>query len=171
MCIASITASDDSIDIMDGQFVNLQMAYFEQEPFIFNNSKTKNLDGIFVKIQKKALEYCKINMTFKEQFKDIGSMRDALETKNKKFKTLVNEAYIWMPLVHNFKDSFIRRVPLKKMSLFTSPGMEVIVHRSSLSLARKIYVGLEGCVVVLSLSIFLVIIVGAVVWSMVGVVF
>ena len=146
--------------------VELKMIYYEQKPFIYMENGT--LTGIFAEIRKNAKQFCGLRMTFEEDLGNISYFTETL-TNSTKNAYYLREQYVWMPLIQLYSEATLQNLNLSKMSLFVSPGMEVIVHRDTISLLNKLFYGVESTSGILILALFLLVIFAAAIWALVSI--
>ena len=149
--------------------VEVNMIYYEQPPFIFRNEydKDKKLEGIFPEMAEQAKEFCDLQMNFKVDTIDINNFTRIFNSTLRGTHYLDNQ-YIWMPLIKDLGDRMIKERNLSQMSMFESPGMEVIAHRNSISLLVKLWKGVEACFTIIVLAMFMLFIFAAAFWGLVS---
>ena len=149
---------------VSSSIIDIHTIYHEMPPYIYFNNGT--LEGIFPKIAEEARELCDLNISFTKNTKKASQFQALLrnETENKMY---VDEKWFWLALLEHAEKPLLINLGLQSKVLFTSPGMEVIVHRDQIGILPKVLNGMENSQYLIVMALVLSCIFGIIIWFIV----
>ena len=144
--------------------VNVNSVYFEMPPFIYHENGV--LKGMFPDIAQAARELCDLNITFTVNTENATNFH-ALLHNNQTNKKYIDEHWLWFPVVEYLSKQTLDGLKLHSLILFTSPGMEVVVHRDQIGLLPKIINGVVNSRYLIIMALILSVIFGILIWFIV----
>ena len=146
----------------------VHVVFFEMPPFIYRD-QNGTLSGMFTDIAAKIYEICRaVELKFDIDTKNVSNFKYLMnDPSDIYYKIPPTAGVLWLSLAENIPKDFLDDLGLVSMTVFYSPGVEVLVHRNQIGFRAKIGIGIYGCRYLFVVCLISAVIFGIFIWIIV----